>query len=167
MTGIDVLVEGFGRIRGLVHGAVEGLTEEQLAARVGPDTNTIAWLVWHLARVQDDHIADAAGGPQIWTADGWVERFDLPLDPEATGYGQRPHEVAKVIASGELLAGYYDAVHERTLAYLKGLSDADLNRVVDNNWDPPVTLGVRLVSVLGDDLQHCGQAAYARGMLTG
>src|SRR3954451_3264216 len=118
MTGIDVLVEGFGRIQGLVHGAVDGLSEEQLAARVGPEANTIAWLVWHLTRVQDDHIADAAGHAQVWTGDGWVERFDVPFDPDATGYGQSPDEVGEVVASGKLLVGYYDAVHEQTLGYL-------------------------------------------------
>src|SRR3954471_11942081 len=103
MNGIDVLVEGFGRIRGLVHQAVEGLTEEQLSARPGPDANTIAWLVWHLARIQDDHIADAADRPQVWTGDDWVERFDLPFEPEATGFRQSSDEVAKVIAPADLL----------------------------------------------------------------
>ena len=50
-------------------------------------------------------------------------------------------------------------------SYVQGLGEADLDRVVDLNWDPPVTLGVRLVSVINDDLQHGGQAAYVRGML--
>ena len=40
------------------------------------------------------------------------------------------------------------------------------DRVVDRTWDPPVTLGVRLVSILDDDTQHAGQAAYVRGLLS-
>jgi uncharacterized damage-inducible protein DinB len=56
-------------------------------------------------------------------------------------------------------------VHARSAEFLRGLSDEDLDRVVDTNWDPPVTLGVRLVSVLSDDFQHLGQAAYLRGLL--
>ena len=57
-------------------------------------------------------------------------------------------------------------MHARTVAHLAGLSEADLDRVVDERWDPPVTLGVRLVSVISDDLQHAGQAAYLRGLVT-
>lgn len=64
-----------------------------------------------------------------------------------------------------MLLDYHRAVVDRSLAYLRGLSAADLDRVVDENWDPPVTLGVRLVSVLDDDFQHAGQAAYVRGLI--
>jgi hypothetical protein len=95
-----------------------------------------------------------------------VERFGLPFDPRDTGYGHRAEEVAAVqVDAGELLVGYYDAVHEQTARYVERLGDADLARIVDRSWDPPVTLGVRLVSVLADDLQHAGQAAFVRGIL--
>jgi hypothetical protein len=145
---------------------VDGLTAEQLAFRVDPGANSIAWLVWHLTRIQDDHVADAAQAEQVWTSQGWVERFGLPLDPLATGYGHRAADVAAVrVASGELLVGYHDAVHQQTTRYVEGLGDADLARIVDRSWDPPVSLGVRLVSVLADDLQHAGQAAFVRGVV--
>jgi hypothetical protein len=94
-----------------------------------------------------------------------MERFDLPFTAAATGYGQTSEDVAAVHAGSDLLLGYHDAVHEATLAFVRGLGDADLDRVVDTNWNPPVTLGVRLVSVISDDLQHAGQAAYARGLV--
>jgi uncharacterized protein DUF664 len=166
MTSAELLVDAFGRIRGAVHRVVDGLTPEQLAFRVDPEANSIAWLVWHLTRIQDDHLAGVAGAEQAWTAQGWVERFGLPFDPRDTGYGHRADEVAAVqVDSGESLVGYYDAVHEQTLRYVERLSDADLGRVVDRSWDPPVTLGVRLVSVIADDLQHAGQAAFVRGIL--
>jgi uncharacterized damage-inducible protein DinB len=148
-----------------VHDAVAGLTVEQLAERIAPEANTIAWLVWHLTRVQDDHVAEVAGTEQVWTSQGWFERFGLPFSPRATGYGQTPEEVAQVRVGADLLTGYYNAVAERTLEFVRGLTDADLDRVVDDRWDPPVTLGVRLVSVIGDDEQHVGQAAYVRGIL--
>lgn len=128
--------------------------------------NTIAWLIWHLTRVQDDHVAEVAGHEQTWISDGWHDRFGLPFDAHAIGYGQSATEVGRVAASAELLTGYLDAVHARTIAYVRGLSPDDLDRVVDERWDPPVTLGVRLVSVISDDLQHAGQAAYARGVLS-
>ena len=167
MDAADLLVDAFGRIRDSVHEAVAGLTAEQLTTRPDDRANSIAWLVWHLTRIQDDHVADAAGAEQLWHRNGWMERFALPFEPLATGYGHTPDDVAAVrVDSPDLLTGYHDAVHERTTAYLAGLSTADLDRVVDDSWDPPVTLGVRLVSVVNDDMQHVGQAAFVRGLLS-
>jgi hypothetical protein len=165
MTSAELLVDAFGRIRQVVHRVVDGLTPEQLAFRVDPEANSIAWLVWHLTRVQDDHLADAARTGQVWTSQGWVERFELPFDPRDTGYGHEADEVAAVQVSGELLVGYHDAVHQQTIRYVGQLTDAELARIVDRSWDPPVSLAVRLVSVLADDLQHAGQAAFVRGIL--
>lgn len=165
MTVAELLRELFGRVALDVRGAAEGLDVDALAHRVDGTANSIAWLVWHLARVQDDHVAEVAGTEQAWTADGWVERFGLPFPVEAIGYGQSSDDVAAVRADADLLLGYYDAVHERTLHYLAGLTDDDLDQVVDRRWDPPVTLGVRLVSVADDDLQHAGQAAFVRGII--
>jgi Protein of unknown function (DUF664) len=165
MTSAELLVDAFGRIREVVHRVVGGLTPEQLAFRVDREANSIAWLVWHLTRVQDDHLADAAGTEQVWTSQGWVERFGLPFDPRDTGYGHRADEVAAVQVEAGELVGYHDAVHQQTTRYVAGLGDDDLGRIVDRSWDPPVTLGVRLVSVIGDDLQHAGQAAFVRGIL--
>ncbi|TDC95327.1 DUF664 domain-containing protein [Actinomadura sp. 7K507] len=166
MTSTQLLTDAFGRIREVVHDAAGGLTPGQLAYRADGGANSIGWLVWHLTRVQDDHIADAAGTSQVWTSDGWAERFGLPLDPSDTGYGHTGDEVAAVrVESAELLTGYHDAVHDRTAEYVASLTDGDLARVVDRAWDPPVTLAVRLVSVISDDLQHAGQAAFVRGLL--
>jgi hypothetical protein len=165
MTSAELLVDAFGRVRQVVHRVVGHLTPEQLAFRVDPEANSIAWLVWHLTRIQDDHVADAAQVDQVWTSRGWAERFGLPFGPLATGYGHRARDVAAVQASGELLVGYHDAVHQQTTGYVGRLGDADLARIVDRSWDPPVTLGVRLVSVIADDLQHAGQAAFVRGIL--
>lgn len=161
----EVLLDAFGRIREVVHQAVDGLTPEQLAYRPDPEANSIAWLVWHLTRVQDDHVAGVANIEQVWTSRGWAERFGLPFPPSATGYGDSADDVAAVqVTSGELLTAYHDAVYEQTIRCLEGVTDADLERVVDKRWDPPVTLRVRLVSVISDDLQHAGQAAYVRGL---
>jgi hypothetical protein len=123
-------------------------------------------LVWHLTRVQDDHVAGVAGLEQVYPAQGWVQRFGLPFPPADTGYGHRREDVAALrVDDPALLVGYHDSVHEQTVRFLRGLTGADLDRVVDESWDPPVTLGVRLVSVLDDDAQHVGQAAFVRGLL--
>ena len=162
----ELLTYAYSQIGETLHAAVEGLSPDQLAARVGPAANPIGWLGWHLVRVQDDHLADVAGTEQVWTAQGFAGRFALPVDDAATGYGMSSEEVAAVrVPSADLLLEYADAVLARSREFLGGLSDDDLDRVVDERWDPPVTLGVRLVSVLSDDLQHVGQAAYVRGVL--
>ncbi|MFI9615165.1 DUF664 domain-containing protein [Streptomyces sp. NPDC052023] len=166
MHAKDILSDGYSRIQEEVHAVVEGLTADGLNARPGPTANSVSWLVWHLTRVQDDHVADAAGLEQVWLSQDWEKRFGLGLPRHDTGYGHSPAKVARVrVDSPDLLTGYYDAVHEQTRGFLRGLTAQDLERVVDERWDPPVTLGTRLVSVLSDDLQHVGQAAYARGLL--
>jgi hypothetical protein len=165
MRTADLLADAFGRVHYEVHSCVDGLAPDDLAYRPDGAANSIAWLVWHLTRIQDDHVANVAGSDQVWTAGGWSDRFGLPLDVADTGWGHGPDQVAAVRADAELLRGSYDATDEATLRYVRTLSSADLDRVVDTNWDPPVTLGVRLVSVIGDDLQHVGQAAYVKGIV--
>ncbi|MBK1785304.1 mycothiol transferase [Prauserella cavernicola] len=166
MGSVELLKDGFGRIQEEVHAAVTGLNPDQLAHRVDKDANSIAWLVWHLTRVQDDHVAGVAGLDQVWTAGGWADRFGLPFPAGDIGYGHSSSDVAKVrVASPRLLTDYHDAVYEQTVDYVGGISDADLDVVVDEAWDPPVTLGVRLISVMDDDMQHAGQAAFVRGIL--
>jgi hypothetical protein len=166
MNHAELLADAFGRIKENVHETVGGLTPQELGERIDPDGNSIVWLIWHLTRVQDDHVAAVAGREQLWTSGGWRERFGLPLPPHSTGFGHSPSQVAKVqVTDPALLTGYYDAVHEATLDYIAGLSESDLDRIVDERWDPPVSLGVRLVSVLDDDAQHVGQAALLRGVL--
>jgi uncharacterized damage-inducible protein DinB len=164
-TPNDLLIDGFGRVRETVRAVLEGLDEDRLAARPDSHGNSVAWLVWHLSRVQDDHVADAAGAEQLWTSGGWVERFRLPFDVGATGYGHAAEEVGQVRAPADLLDAYHDAVHRASVDYVATLADDDYDRIVDERWDPPVTLAVRLMSVLNDTTQHAGQAAYVRGLV--
>jgi hypothetical protein len=165
VTSIDVLLDAFERIRDSLHPAVNGLSVDELVYRPDAESNSIAWLVWHLTRIQDDHVADLDGRPQVWMDAGWADRFALPLDAADTGYGHDADAVAKVIADAASLLGYYEQVHQKTLGFVGSLAESDLTRVVDEAWNPPVTMGVRLVSVVVDDLQHVGQAAYVRGLL--
>ena len=170
MTPAEVLIDGFERVRDDVLAVLDGLTEDQLRVRPGgadSAANPIGWLCWHLTRVQDDHVADVAGREQVWTADGFAERFALPYPVADHGYGHTSEQVGEFRAAATLLAEYLRAVHEATVDYLRTVGPDDLDRVVDTRWDPPVTLGVRLVSVVNDDTQHAGQAAYVRGLLSG
>ena len=158
----ELLVDAFSRVDGLVEGLTAGLTPALATWRADDEANSIAWLLWHLTRIQDDHVAGLAGVDQVWPA--WRDRFALPFEPWALGYGQSPAEVGEVDVPAELLAGYHADVSRLTRTYLDRLDGAELARVVDESWDPPVTASVRLVSVVGDTLQHLGQAAYVKGL---
>ncbi|HEV3402063.1 MAG TPA: DinB family protein [Acidimicrobiales bacterium] len=161
-----LLLELYGRIPPLARHAVEGLDVEQLTARPGPRANTIAWLIWHLTRVQDGHVAEILGADQLWAHGDWARQLGLDPDPANTGYGHSADDVATVRPERpEVLLEYLDAVDARTREMLRNLTAAELDRIVDRRWDPPVTLGVRLVSIADDSVQHAGQAAYVRGLL--
>jgi uncharacterized damage-inducible protein DinB len=165
MTPAAVLIDAFQRVADSLPDLLDGLSDDDLAWRPAAGANPVGWLVWHLLRVQDDHVAEVAGLDQVYAAQGYADRFDLPFDPAAIGYGQSSEEVGQVRVEASLLLEYAAAVHRQTVDYVQGLSDDDLDRIVDERWDPPVTLGARLVSVVNDDTQHLGQASYVRGLL--
>ncbi len=166
MTSVELLTDSFTRIPRLVRATVEGLQPAQLRERLDPDANPVGWLIWHLTRVEDDHVSEIAGRPQAWVGEGWAERFGRAADPSDTGYGHSSAQVAGFDpVSADLLVEYHDRVAARTFEGLQGAGDEDLDRVIDVRWDPPVTVGVRFVSVIGDCLQHVGQAAFVKGVL--
>jgi DinB superfamily len=162
----ELLIETFDRLPDLVRSAVVDLTPEQLRWAPAPGANPVGWLVWHLTRVQDHHVSELLGKDQLWVSGPWPARFGLAPDPNNTGYGHGPEQVAAVRPAGpQDLIDYYTAVSDRTRDLLAGLTPEDLDVIVDRRWDPPVTMGVRLVSIADDDVQHVGQAAYVRGLV--
>jgi hypothetical protein len=166
MNVSGLLIELYGRIAPLAGAAVDGLEAEQLIWQPAPGANTIGWLVWHLTRVQDHHVAEILDTDQVWVGADWASRFALDPDPSNTGYGHSVADVLTVRPDGARgLVEYLDAVDVRTRTMLEGVSEHDLEGIVDRRWDPPVTLGVRLVSIADDCLQHAGQASYLRGLL--
>ena len=163
----ELLIELFARVAEHVHELVDGLSTDDLVWSPAPGANSIGWLVWHLTRVQDDHVADLLDEEQLWTTGPWAPRFGLAPDPGNTGYGHSAAAAASVRPdNAAVLVSYYDAVAERTNAFLERLTPDGLDHIVDERWDPPVTMGVRLVSIADDDIQHAGQAAYLRGLLS-
>jgi uncharacterized damage-inducible protein DinB len=161
----EVLIDLFERITEHVHEAVDGLDSDALVRPPEPGANPIGWLVWHLTRVQDDHVAELMDEEQIWISGKWSTRFGVGADPQNTGYGHSWKDVMSIRPeSAEVLIEYYEAVDARTRALLETLTPKDLDRIVDTRWDPPVTLGVRLISVADDDIQHAAQASYVRGI---
>lgn len=160
----ELLRDAFTRLIEHAGDVCQGLTDEIADYRPAENANSIAWLLWHSARVQDLQVADIAGVEQVWTTDGWVDRFNLDLPRNDTGYGHSPDDVAKVHAPVDLLLSYYHAVHLFTLEYVETVTADELARIVDTNWDPPVTASARLISIIDDCAQHLGQAAYLRGI---
>lgn len=161
----EILRDAFTRIIEHVDDLTDDLSDDVSFYRPTERANSIAWLIWHSARITDAQIADIAGTEQVWLRDGWVDRFALDLPRDSHGYGHTAEEVGRVRPPADLLAGYYHAVHKMTLSYLAGVTVAELARVVDENWSPPVTASVRLVSIIDDCAQHLGQAAYLRGIV--
>jgi hypothetical protein len=169
MESKDLLTDGYGRILGILERTLKGLTEDDLNWQPRPDSNSIGWLTWHLTRVQDDHVAVFMGEEQLWIKDGWHARFNRPPDPEDRGFGNSPEQVAAFKSPDiETLLSYHRAVLERSKGYFLTLSNSDLDRELDDTRHQPVpTVGVRLISVLADSLQHAGQMAYVRGLRQG
>lgn len=164
----ELLRDSFTRLIEHVDGLTDDLSDEvsffRPMAVSGEQANSICWLIWHSARVQDAQLAQIADVDQVWFSGGWVDRFALDLPRGAHGYGHTAQEVGKVRAPAHLLAGYYHAVHKMALEYVAGVTTGELARVVDETWNPPVTASVRLVSIIDDCAQHLGQAAYLRGI---
>ena len=166
MQATDVLQDAIGRIRTLVRSAARDLGPDALAYRPAPEANSIAWLLWHLTRVQDSHLAEIIGDDQVWASGAWAGDLDRSPDPSDTGYGHTPDEVATVRPGGpDGLVAYHEAVAARTLAWLASVSEGELERIIDRSYDPPVSVGVRVTSVVSDNLQHAGQAHYLRGIV--
>jgi hypothetical protein len=171
MDSRELLLDCFGRVDDYFRSVADGLDARALNFRPGGSGNSISWLLWHLTRVQDDHIAgltaDLADGhpqeAQAWSS--WRERFGLPLEDWDTGYGHVEAQVATVrVEDADLLLGYHADVHRLTLDRVGSIASSDLQRIVDRRWDPPVTAGVRLISIVGDCVAHLGQADYVKGL---
>ena len=162
----SLLLDGFGRVLEGVPAVVDGLTNDELLWRPDRDANSVAWLLWHLARQADLQIAGLAEAEPVWKEQGWAERFALPYDPTSIGYGMSAAEVGEfTIADPSLFAGYQSAVHDRVVSLINSLTDDDYDTVIDDRWDPPVTIAIRIVSVLDDAIKHLGQAEYVKGLL--
>ena len=169
-TANTLMIDSLDRVWESVRDVLNDLPDTALTWRPSPDANSIAWLIWHLTRVVDDHVAgiaahlDHPGAEQVWLAGGFYERSGLPFSPQAHGYGQSSAEVAAVQLDARFLRDYVEAVRAQAAAVVADLTDDDYSTIVDTHFTPPVTAGVRLVSLVNDATQHVGQAAYVRGL---
>jgi hypothetical protein len=164
----DLVIDGYKRIFELLEPALKGLSKSQLNTQPKPDANSLGWTVWHLARGQDAQIADLIKTDQLWIKDAWYKKFNRPADPRDTGFGNTTEQVSAFKSpSAKILLEYCRAVTTATTNYLKTIDANELNRILDESYDPKPTVGVRIVSVLADSLNHAGEASYIRGLVTG
>ena len=167
MEGAALFADALERINRILHRAMDGMPAEMLNTQPGPAANSMSWLAWHLCRVQDHHTSDLLELPQLWVSDGWHEKFGMAKDEKETGTGHTPEQVeALKVDSADLPLGYADAVFERAKQYLATVKPADLDSAINEpQYDPLPTVGVRLVSIISDNIQHAGQVMYVRGLL--
>ena len=166
MDARDVLREAASRPATEAKALIDTLPEGALNAHAGGHTNSIAWLLWHAGRQMDVQLAQLNGEPQVWHSQGFDSRFNLGELGDTEGYGHTTEQArAVVVEDAALLVEYLGAATATLSEYIAGLSEADLDDVIDTSWTPHVTRGVRLVSMIDDAAQHVGQAAYAAGIL--
>ena len=169
MEAKDIVLDALDRIRSILHRTLTGLTLDEMHRQPSHDTNSIAWLTWHLTRVQDNGISGLFDQEQAWISQGWHAKFGMEPDPDNEGQGHTPAQVAAFrAASVQLLLDYHDSVSARSKAFIGGLAPADFDRQLNEpQYQPVPTVGVRVVSILSDNLQHAGQTAYLRGLWQG
>ena len=170
MTLAEILIDALSRSRERFDRALADVTLEQAntppVPDIAPRTNSLTWLAWHTAREIDLQISLMAGQEFVWFTGGHRERFALPLPDDTQDWRHTPEEAAQVVVSDlSLLFAYLDDAYALTTTYLRSLTPESLDDIVDESWDPPVTLAVRLASVIDDAAQHSGQAVYTRRLL--
>jgi hypothetical protein len=166
MESAALVLDALGRVRDMVRTALKDLSPEEL---LSPPKPHIGWLVWHLSRVQDANFSGLMERSQLWIAEGWHARFNMAPEPRDYGSGHRhtPSQVdAFTVTDKELLLDYLDAVFAQTKGYLATVSNADLNRVLNEpQYQPLPTLSIRLASVINCNTRHAGQIEYLRGLI--
>lgn len=166
MESAGLVLDALGRVRQMVREAIRDLSAEEMLA---PPKPHIAWLTWHIARVQDTNFSGLLDKPQLWIADGWHARFGMAPDPRDYGSGHRQTRQqvdAFTVTDKDLLMAYHDAVFEQTKNFLASVRNEDLNRVLDEpQYSPLPTLSIRLASVINCNTRHAGQIEYLRGLV--
>ena len=98
-----------------------GLSDDQLRARPGRSVNSIAWLLWHMARTEDAAVNLVVHAGRQVLDDAWVRR--LRIDQRDIGTGMTDDEVTDVSARVDIAAlwAYRSAVGMRTREVVRQL----------------------------------------------
>lgn len=164
MKATEVLQDLTGRVRDAVGEIPRGLPTGVVNAHPLGHPNSVVWLLWHSGRELDVQLSGLTANEQVWTSEGYDSSSGVHGAGDSMGFGQSPAQAREVTAAevGPVI-DYVAAVCDAVDTYLFTVGDADLDAVIDDAWDPPVTRGVRLISILHDAVIHLGQAAYVLG----
>ncbi|MFQ5934743.1 MAG: DinB family protein [Dehalococcoidia bacterium] len=167
MEATEVLSQLLNQNREMIEKALDGLTEEELYKQPSDQCNSIAWLTWHIARAQDGLISGIQQSPELWTEQGWNEKFGMSEDE--SGYQHGPEQMASFRApSIDDLKAYWDASNEKASNYITSLKPEDLDRQVPSMMGEGTTpLATYLGITVNEALVHGGQIAYLRGLHRG
>ena len=156
----------YDRIAGVLRRALTDMTVTQLTTQAaGPESNPIGWIAWHLTRTQDKNYSALLGREELWSKDGWYQKFGLPIE-SGTGNGDSLETVRSFdpINSDTLLA-YFDATRALSREFLDSLDADDLNQPSPSGLPTTEVIKVSIARVTGDLIQHIGQIAYVRGLV--
>ena len=171
MSDVDTTIFALQRNWDMVSTAVDGVDDDTLKRMPNDESNSMAWLVWHMTRVEDRFIhARFQDAGQLWTAGGWHDKFGMESDPDEFGIGWSTQQVAEwPCPSREVLMGYYDAVNAAARSYIQGLDADGLQRRVPAPGPAGSTMSVAdaLGILVWDNVVHGGQVAYIRGYFGG
>ena len=163
----DFIIRSLEEIQEDLKRSVDGLTKEDLMTQPQPGANHIAFMIWHMTRVEDKLLHNLFQcSPQLWESGKWYERMGLPEDPKSTGFGYTAEQVScfPSVQPHELM-DYVEAVRADTLDYLENIDAASLDEKVTAPPLGEVSIG-NLISILVVELaQHVGQIAYVRGLV--
>ena len=142
-------------------------TEELNSHPCGPGTNSIAWLIWHLTRIQDLSASARMGKDQAWVAEGFHAKFGMEADFMKFN-SFTPEELdAFPQMDAESLLGYYECARGYLTEYVNSLSASDLDAPVPPRPHGPENVGDALGITLADNTQHFGQIAFIMGVVKG
>ena len=152
--------------RSLFRALEECSLEELKAQPIGPNTNSIGFVIWHLSRIQDMNTSRQMGKKQAWESEGWAEKFGKdPTDLKATGFTSEEAAGFDPV-SAQLLREYYECVRGYTEKYVSGLTPEVLDTPIENPPPGrPYNLGTSIALALGDSIQHFGQIGILMGVI--
>ena len=170
MTAVELIQIELKRLRKMLHGALEGLSPEQLHAVPGgnPKTNTIAWGAWHVVRTEDNVVRFVLQNRRapVWTEGGYAEKLGLPPVAQGTGMSAEEAHALRLTDLG-VFREYMAKVWASSDEYLATLDAAALDRMVTIKPLGEMPVGRALAQVcVAHGMMHAGEIELARTLVS-
>ena len=166
MEAKEMILKSLEQSQGYLATALDGLTQEEVSWSPGVECNSIAFILWHMTRVEDFFVNRVIRRQtELYEAEGWREKLGIPAG--GTGYHYTVEQLqAWPVPKLEVLRGYTNSVREKTLAFLQSVTAEKLSEVArpDRSSD---TIGALLSRASTEIALHVGQIAYLRGVQRG